>query len=119
MSTHVISSVFALQINATDKDNNGINTLYYNLSFTDDISPQYFAIDQNTGNLRIVKPLDRDYPNGLAEFKFTVIVSDDLTNPLVGYGEVTVRPIDVNDNAPVFLPNGLQMTIQEEQSPGK
>jgi len=60
------------------------------------------------------KKLDRDRPNGLAEFKFTVIVADSPIQPLFGYGSVIVRPIDINDNAPVFLESGSQMSVEEE-----
>lgn len=111
--TCVSFSVFFFQINATDKDNNGINTFNYSLRFTDSVTGQYFAITPTTGALRIIKALDRDLPNGLAEFKFTVIVADSVTNPLFGYGSVTVRPIDINDNAPLFLPGKNNLTIEE------
>ncbi|XP_052798901.1 neural-cadherin-like [Mya arenaria] len=108
-----------VKVHATDKDNNGVNSFFFDLKFTDDIGPQYFEIGQDTGDLKIKKALDRDYPNGLAEFKFTVEVSDAPANqrPLIGYGDVTVKPIDVNDNAPVFLDQYMQLSVQEEQDP--
>jgi len=110
-----------LQVQATDLDNDGVNTFFFDLKFTDDKGAQYFSINQNTGEIRIIKALDRDFPNGLAEFKFTVEVADmpPGQNPLIGYGDVTVRPIDVNDNAPLFLEEYMQLSVLEEQDPSK
>ncbi|XP_052798683.1 neural-cadherin-like isoform X2 [Mya arenaria] len=108
-----------VKVHAADKDNNGINSFIFDLKFTDNIGPQYFEIGPVTGDLKIKKALDRDFPNGLAEFKLTVEVSDAPSNQrsLIGYGDVTVKPIDVNDNAPVFLDEYLQLSVQEEQDP--
>ena len=69
--------------------------------------------------MSIKKPLDRDLPNGKAEFQFIVDVADAQVNPLIGRGKVTVSPIDVNDNAPFFPTNKLQMEIMENKVPGK
>ncbi|KAH3883569.1 hypothetical protein DPMN_007529, partial [Dreissena polymorpha] len=105
-------------IKVTDKDNDGVNTFFYSLRFSDSLSQNFFAISSN-GDLSIIKALDRDFPDGLAEFKFTVEVRDAPLdkNPLYGYGEVTIRPIDVNDKAPEFPTEAMQMTVREELRP--
>ena len=119
---------FFSQINASDVDGDidgdGFVRFWYELKFTDDKDKQYFAIDQLTGVLSIVKPLDRDLPNGNSEFIFTVEVADEdpndpLKTPRYGFGEVVVKPKDINDNAPMFPEDALQMTVMENQAAGE
>ena len=91
------------------------------MKFTDDLTKQYFDINRNTGELRITKPLDRDYPNGKGVFQFTVEAADALENqdPLYGRATITVRPKDINDNAPFFPEEEAQMSIEENKPDGK
>lgn len=103
---------------ATDLDNDGVNTFYYRLSFPSPEDQQYFDIDLNTGELSIIKKLDRDYPDGKAEFQFMVVVADDLVNPLLGYGDVSVRPKDINDNDPFFPVEDSEFRVLENQPVG-
>ena len=107
-------------MNASDIDNGGINTFYYSLKFTDELTKQYFAIDQRSGNLSITQPLDRDYPNGKAEFTFTIEVADapEGQNPLYGRNTVTLRPIDINDNVPFFPADKAHLSVLENQTAG-
>lgn len=120
--------LFYFQVNATDIDGDidgdGIVRFWYELKFTDSKDQQYFQIDQQSGVLSIAKPLDRDLPDGKAEFIFTVEVADEDPNdpsrtPRYGFGEVVVRPIDINDNEPFFPEDSRQMTVMENQPVGK
>ncbi|XP_053376534.1 neural-cadherin-like [Mercenaria mercenaria] len=117
-----IATVNASDIDG-DIDGDGVVRFWYELKFTDDKDQQYFSIDRQSGVLSIVKRLDRDQPNGNAEFIFTVEVADEDPNdpsktPRYGFGEVVVRPIDINDNPPMFPEEARQMTVMENQNPG-
>lgn len=52
------------------------------------------------------QPLDRDQPNGRAQWRFTVFAQDEGGEGLVGYADVQVNLKDINDNAPIF-PQGV------------
>ena len=52
------------------------------------------------------QPLDRDSPNGRAQWRFTVFAQDEGGHGLVGYADVQVNLKDINDNAPLF-PQGV------------
>ena len=106
-------------MNATDIDNDGQNNFYYSLNTTDSLVKDFFSINYITGELSIIQALNRDYPTGKAEFQFVVDVADAIVNPLYGRSTVTVKPIDVNDNAPVFPKDTLQMQIRENSISGK
>ena len=46
--------------------------------------------------------MDRDQPNGRAQWRFTVFAQDEGGSGLVGYADVQVNLKDINDNAPLF-----------------
>lgn len=48
------------------------------------------------------QPLNRDQPNGRAQWRFTVFAQDEGGEGLVGFTEVQINLKDVNDNAPIF-----------------
>lgn len=109
-------------VTATDIDFGGSNTFYYALKFAPQSDEQYFEISRTSGEVRIKKPLDRDYPNGSPNFVLTVEVADGDPSSstdavLFGYGTITVSPIDVNDNAPQVLPEDRQLSVYENEDP--
>nr|CAD7600003.1 unnamed protein product [Timema genevievae] len=61
-----------------------------------------FDINRTSGDIFVLKPLDRDLPNGRSQYKFTVFAQDEGGEGLVGYADVQVNLKDINDNAPVF-----------------
>ena len=61
-----------------------------------------FDINRTTGEIYVLKPLDRDEPGGRPQWRFTVFAQDDGGNGLVGYADVQVNLKDINDNAPLF-----------------
>lgn len=65
-----------------------------------------FDINRTTGEIYVLKPLDRDEPGGRPQWRFTVFAQDDGGNGLVGYADVQVNLKDINDNAPLF-PQGI------------
>nr|CAH7741799.1 unnamed protein product [Callosobruchus chinensis] len=65
-----------------------------------------FDINRTTGEIFVLKPLDRDQPNGRPQWRFTVFAQDEGGEGLVGYADVQVNLKDINDNAPIF-PQGV------------
>ena len=71
---------------------------------------QYFNVDSRTGEVTIVKKLDRDLPNGFPIWSTFIFAKDENGGPsgLESFVEFEVVLKDVNDNAPVLdMPNGL------------
>ena len=61
-----------------------------------------FSVHAATGEVSVLRPLDRDPPRGQPRWRFSVLAQDEGGRGLVGYAEVEVRLRDVNDNAPFF-----------------
>ncbi|XP_075400907.1 protocadherin-23 [Tenrec ecaudatus] len=77
-------------------------------SFTKENNPgTKFAIDQNTGIVRLVEALDFEEA---IEYELLVQVSDSLHNT---EGILTVHVLDVNDNPPVFSQDFYQVPVPE------
>ncbi|XP_074602495.1 neural cadherin isoform X1 [Brevipalpus obovatus] len=98
-----------LQVTATDGDEDREPNIVYFLTgqgITDskDSSDRKFEINQTSGEIYVLKPLDRDLPKGRSQWRFTVYAQDEggNSNGLVGYSEVVVNLKDINDNAPFF-----------------
>lgn len=77
------------------------------------------VIDDN-GCLRLIKPLDRDEPNGHMYWQILIAASDDHGNAdsLQSTTEVTITLIDINDNAP-FLITKQPVVWYENQRPDR
>lgn len=72
-----------------------------------DKNERYFSINQQTGEIFVERPLDRDAPHGRPVWRFTVYAEDEGGhNGLVGYADVIVNLRDINDNSP-FFPNNV------------
>ncbi|XP_067135660.1 neural-cadherin-like isoform X2 [Centruroides vittatus] len=95
-----------LKVTATDGDRDRRPDIVYFLTGqgVDDQDPanSKFAINTTTGEIYVLKPLDRDLPHGRSQWRFTVFAEDEGGNGLVGYADVLVNLKDVNDNAPFF-----------------
>ncbi|XP_055930136.1 neural-cadherin-like isoform X4 [Argiope bruennichi] len=95
-----------LQVTATDGDRDRKPDIVYFLTGqgVDDQDPanSKFAINTTTGEIYVLKPLDRDLPHGRSQWRFTVFAEDEGGNGLVGYADVLVNLKDINDNAPFF-----------------
>ena len=91
----------------------GEQNISYSLDATNDLS-KHFSIDEASGELRIVRPLDRDRPNGFPKWNMFVHAKDQNGEPLgnqialEGFAEVIITLNDINDNAPFLdMPDGL------------
>lgn len=70
----------------------------------DDKNPRNnkFSINATSGEIYVLKPLDRDLPTGRSQWRFTVFAEDEGGNGLVGFADILVNLRDINDNAPFF-----------------
>ncbi|KAM7537255.1 hypothetical protein Aperf_G00000077739 [Anoplocephala perfoliata] len=87
----------------------------------DQSSVSYFSIDQNTGALFAVVPLDREAKSW---HKFTVVATDHGDPTLSASVDVLVHVENLNDNVPQFINQlapeaGYSFAIDENESPGR
>jgi hypothetical protein len=52
---------------------------------------QHFRIDRHSGQVELISPLDRDPPEGVADWRFMVQATDRDGQGLVGYADVHVQ----------------------------
>ena len=119
---HLFSLCIILQVYATDKDLSRQNRFRYHLSGDGTGYPNpIFTVEPDTGKIYLRQKLDRDLPEGREVFQFNVIVEDepDTNQALSGYAYVKVRPMDINDNAPVFREEDLHGSVPEHSNAGK
>ncbi|KAM9143867.1 protocadherin-23 [Pangshura tecta] len=77
-------------------------------SFTEDGNPgMKFAINQHTGVITLVKPLDFEET---AQYQLWISVSDSVHQT---EAELTIHVLDINDNPPVFTQYSYQVTVPE------
>ncbi|XP_057671471.1 neural-cadherin isoform X4 [Diorhabda carinulata] len=99
-----------LRVTATDGDKDRPQNIVYFLTGQgidpDNPANSKFDINRTTGEIFVLKPLDRDQPNGRPQWRFTVFAQDEGGEGLVGYADVQVNLKDINDNAPIF-PQGV------------
>ncbi|KAK7071120.1 hypothetical protein SK128_019334, partial [Halocaridina rubra] len=107
------------QVTATDKDGGAYGQLKYSVS-GDGVyfngTKSSFAIDEETGAIHLLKPLDRDPPNGKSQWRLKVKVTD---GEFDAYTAVHVNLKDINDNAPFFPLSTMDATISENTPQGK
>ncbi|XP_043917634.1 protocadherin Fat 4 [Protopterus annectens] len=84
-------------VSAADKDSGHNAELEYTI--VDGNRGSSFAIARATGDIRSTRPLDREKD---AEYTLTVKATDKGSPPRSSTAKVTVRVLDVNDNAPRF-----------------
>ncbi|XP_049790107.1 neural-cadherin-like [Schistocerca nitens] len=78
-----------------------------------------FRIDPKTGDIFILKALDRDPPDGRPHWRFTAFAQDEAGQGQVGYTDIHVAVSDVNDNAPVFPQPVYWGSVVENSSAGE
>lgn len=105
-----------IQIEAYDpdiKDRSAPQEIKY---FIVKVEQQSLLEIDNTGCLRLIKPLDRDDPNGHKYWQIIIAASDENGSGLRSTTEATITLIDINDNAP-FLTNRMPVVWNENQEP--
>ncbi|XP_046994515.1 neural-cadherin-like [Schistocerca americana] len=94
-----------LTVEAVDGDSGRPQDVVYSLSGPG-VSPDgtgHFSIDARTGDVFLLKPVDRDPPLGRPVWRLAAFAQDEGGAGLVGHAELRVALRDVNDNAPAFL----------------
>lgn len=71
-----------------------------------------------SGCVHLIKPLDRDEPNGHKKWQIIIQAADEDGNGLRSTTEVTITLLDINDNAP-FLVNRMPVVWYENQLPDR
>jgi len=121
LKEEIVPTYVVFQVTATDpdiEDPNVDQNITYFLDHTNAIS-NHFKINKKTGALNIVKPLDRDLPNGFPKWTMFVYAKDEngAVSGLENFVEVTIDLEDINDNAPFLnMPDGL--VWYENSQPG-
>ena len=114
--THSIFKVTAID---PDIEQPGVpQNISYSLDATNDLS-KHFSIDEKSGELRIVRPLDRARPNGFPKWNMFVSARDNNGEGknLESFAEVIITLNDVNDHPPhLDMPDGL--VWYENEPPG-
>ncbi|XP_045482485.1 DE-cadherin [Harmonia axyridis] len=101
-----------LNLTAYDPD---IKNRSENQRISYEVQQDFLKIDSD-GCLTIIKPLDRDLPNGTPQVQAYVIAYDSFgPTPLKSFAEVNFYLRDINDNAP-FL-NVTEVVYYENKSP--
>ncbi|KAG5675458.1 hypothetical protein PVAND_005362 [Polypedilum vanderplanki] len=110
LSEEMDAPYMMMQVTATDGDKDRPQNIVYFLTGQgidpDNPANSKFDINRTTGEIFVLKPLDRDQPNGRPQWRFTVFAQDEGGEGLVGYADVQVNLKDINDNAPIF-PQGV------------
>ena len=105
--SYPIVSVTAIDPDIADESLDQNMTYYLDeTSFTS----SHFKVDRKTGDVRIVKALDRDRPDGFPTWRVYIYAKDENGGPtgIENYVELEVNLIDKNDNAPYLdMPGGL------------
>lgn len=89
------------RLSATDPDLGANGEVRYSLSRRqgDPSAASFFAVDERSGLLRLLRPLDRE---SRALHRLTVEARDGGAQPEVATALVAVEVLDVNDNAPAI-----------------
>ncbi|KAK4303743.1 hypothetical protein Pmani_024276 [Petrolisthes manimaculis] len=119
-----LPKIILTQVTATDSDAGEYGRLTYSLFLVgadeggagvDDVLPSTlpFSIHPHTGAILVLRPLDRDPPNGRPQWRLQVRAWDGQQEAST---EVWVNLKDVNDNAPYF-PTHTVLTAIAEHAP--
>ncbi|CAN0129353.1 unnamed protein product [Bubo scandiacus] len=105
---NALPGLIVTKVSASDADSRP--ALHF--GFIYDSSGMKFAIDQHTGVVTVVEPLDFEET---AVYKLRIIVSDSVHQT---EAELTILVLDINDNPPVFTQDSYQVTLPELISMG-
>lgn len=100
-----------LEVSATDKD----GPLNNEISYSFEQNENNFRIDSSTGAIYVTSHLDFEETK---TYNITVKAADNGTPEKFSLSTVLISVTDVNDNAPEFETNLLQIGVVESTSPG-
>lgn len=79
---------------------------------------EYFDLDPIKNEVRALKPLDRDPPNGNGVWEFVIHAIDGAGGGLSSYATARITLRDINDNTPHFQ-EPLTGFVDENREPGR
>ncbi|XP_048176201.1 protocadherin alpha-6-like [Corvus hawaiiensis] len=104
------------RVNATDPDLGIYGEMIYEIdSVVPPSATDLFSIDANTGEIRLMGPLDFET---VTLYDLHIKVTDKGTPPLPGHCKVVLDVLDVNDNAPEVWVTSLSVPVPEDASVG-
>ncbi|KAF7641719.1 hypothetical protein LDENG_00273990, partial [Lucifuga dentata] len=103
-----------IQVNATDLDEGLNGEISYSFVNENSNVPQLFDLDPSTGEITVKGQIDYEVDDS---YEIDIQASDRGPVPFRTDKSVTVKIIDVNDNAPVIDITSLSNTISEDSRP--
>ncbi|XP_048865233.1 cadherin EGF LAG seven-pass G-type receptor 1-like isoform X2 [Brienomyrus brachyistius] len=103
-----------LQISASDRDSGSNGRLSYTFQGGDDGDGD-FVIEQYSGIIRTARKLDRE---NVAVYSLKAYAVDKGIPPLKAVVDILVSVLDINDNAPVFEKDRLDIFVEENSPMG-
>ncbi|CAL8357458.1 unnamed protein product [Boreogadus saida] len=101
------SSVFKVQVEDPDEDNNGLVTMALQVGM-----PRLdFHLNTSTGVLTSTAPLDREQ---IAQYHLRIVAHDAGKFPRTSTSTLTITVLDVNDETPTFFPRRYNVSLQED-----
>ncbi|CAJ0960750.1 unnamed protein product [Ranitomeya imitator] len=102
-----------IHLNATDEDEGSNAEIAYSFSHISEKALKLFTLDSLNGDIKVIGNLDYETSNS---YEMTVEAKDGGGH--VTHCKVSVRLIDVNDNAPETTITSLSASIPEDSPPG-
>ncbi|XP_070568185.1 cadherin-8-like [Ptychodera flava] len=87
------------------------DNLWYSLQ---DTASHYFSINPRTGEIELIKPLDRDEK---AVYHIVAMATDADGYGASGFADVIIGLYDINDRAPEFMHEPYSFTVNEDAAP--
>ncbi|XP_064094830.1 neural-cadherin-like [Macrobrachium nipponense] len=107
-------------LNVTVLDDDETNNFYFEIPEAYEVASDMFiieAIGDGIGAIRLAKPLDFEDPSQRLGFEFQIVVSDVgevAAEAHTASAWVEIRIKDVNDNAPVFKEDSIEVNVSEK-----
>nr|XP_027196467.1 myb-like protein P isoform X1 [Dermatophagoides pteronyssinus] len=80
---------------------------------------KYFALNRTTGELFLIRPLDRDPPNGRSRWRFSIQARNRQTQMILAMADIAITVRDINDNKPLFEQKLYRTTLMENGPAGQ
>ncbi len=102
---------------AAINDDNQSNDFIFECYSSPKVDKKWFDLNPKTGELRLLKGLDRDLPFGQDVYLLQISVAYAGSPDLKAYSTVEITLSDINDNAPYLVYGSNQPLIINEETP--
>lgn len=115
LAENVNEATVIFKVKATDADLGSNGEVRY--SFSSDIGDlaNVFAVDQYTGTITTLVPLDKELKS---EYRFQVVATDNGNQKHSARTSVLIKLKDYNDSPPVFKTTNYEASVKEDALPG-